>query len=54
METATGGGEKAGVFELTDQGTPIFSSLALAMAIPKPLIASSTFSPVLALTFSEA
>jgi hypothetical protein len=54
FEAGRGDGECAGVLELTDQGTPIFSSLALAMAIPKPLMASSTFSPVLALTFSEA
>jgi hypothetical protein len=41
------------VFELTVHGIPIFYIFALAIAIPKFFIDSSTLSPVLALTSSE-
>jgi hypothetical protein len=39
--------------ELTVQGMPIFYIFAFAIAIPKFLIDSNTFSPVFALTSSE-
>lgn len=47
-----GDGVSAGWAELDDHEIPIFSIFALAIPMPKSLIASYTFSPVLALTFS--
>jgi hypothetical protein len=51
-EEVMGDGVSAGWAELDDHEIPIFSIFALAIPMPKSLIASYTFSPVLALTFS--